>query len=37
MDVLFCLLTIDELDDMIMFETFHYRDFTFEVLKEFGC
>jgi hypothetical protein len=35
MDVLFCLLTIDELYDMIMFEAFHDCDFAFEVGEEF--
>lgn len=27
-NVVLCLLTIDELNDMIMFETFHNGDFT---------
>jgi hypothetical protein len=36
MNVFLCLLTIDELDDVIMFETFHDCDFAFEVREEFG-
>ena len=37
MNIFLGLLTIDELNDMIMFKTFHNGDFALEVLKEFTC
>jgi hypothetical protein len=35
MDILLGLLTIDELNNVIVLETFHDGDFTLEVLEEF--
>jgi len=37
MDIFLTLLTIDELDNVIVLEAFHDGDFTLQVLEQFTC